>query len=128
MKPRSLCIISLSHNKRLQEANKLHGAEYILETDSRSFVQNFPYLLWNPKIHYGVQRNPPLKSEPEESSEHSHLHNFFLGSILSILYIVVLYMPKSPKRFRPCTFSEWNSESFTEPEISSYQQWRKVMA
>jgi hypothetical protein len=37
-------------------SHELHGAESFLETATRSATQEFPHILWNPKVH----KNPSL--------------------------------------------------------------------
>jgi hypothetical protein len=72
--------------RRVDTVNYLCG-----EADSHSASQEIPHLLWNPKVHYRVHKNPPL--EPILS------HNFIPCSF-KIYFNIIL--PSTPRFHKWC--------------------------
>jgi hypothetical protein len=70
------------------------------ETVSRSDFQEFSNILWNPKVHYRVQKRPPrvlilIQTDPV----------YITSSYLAKIYFNIILPPKSSSSY--LTFSSW---------------------
>jgi hypothetical protein len=66
------------------------------EADSYSASQKFPHLLWNPKVHYLVHKNPPLIPVVRHINSVHTLPTLYLFKIYSnIILHLRLYHPSS---------------------------------
>jgi hypothetical protein len=63
------------------------------EADSRSVTLEIISILWNPRVHYRVHKNPPLVSVLSQINPVPKLHLIFQIHI----NIILLSMPRSPK-------------------------------
>jgi hypothetical protein len=60
------------------------------ETASCAANQEFPKMLWNPKVHYRVHKSPPLASILSEFNPVEAI-----SSYLSKIYFNIIYLPTS---------------------------------
>jgi hypothetical protein len=79
--------INRTHNKEVISVREIHlqnyGADFVeivLEIDIRIDGCEIPRLLWNPKVHYHVDKNMPL--DPSHFNLVSISHYIYLRSIL----------------------------------------------
>jgi len=76
------------------------------EANSHSTSQEIPHLLWNPKIHYSVQKTPPLVLMLRKTNL---VHTFHLVSVRSILILSFHLRLDLPSGFFPASFFSQNS-------------------
>jgi len=73
------------------------------ETDGPSASQETPRLSWNSKVHYRVQKSPPLVSILGQMNS---VHNFTICSHKIHSNIILTFTPISSKLFLPFRFSD----------------------
>jgi len=79
---------------------------HILKSDSRSDDQEIPRLLYTMKVHYPVQKNPPLIHILYQINLVHIIITYFFKTNFNI---ILQYITKSPKAFLPFRFSDSNS-------------------
>jgi hypothetical protein len=70
------------------------------EAASRSATQEFPDILWNPKIHFRIHMNPSLFSALSQTNPvHTSLHIIYLRSISILSSHICKYNESKPVEF-----------------------------